>query len=135
MPATTRRLNPPGLTRPPQYSQVVEVTGAVRTVFIAGQLGGDAEGKLVGAPGDFRAQAVQVFENLKIALAAVGAGFDAVVKLNTYLADVAHMPILREVRAGYLSAATLPASTTLQVSGFARPGALLEIEAVAVLPL
>jgi enamine deaminase RidA (YjgF/YER057c/UK114 family) len=135
MPATTRRLNPDGLTKPPQYSQVVEVSGPVRTVFIAGQLGVDVTGTLVGAPGDFRAQAAQVFENLKTALAAVGAGFDAVVKLNTYLADTAHMPVLREVRAGYLSAATLPASTTIQVSGFARPGALLEIEAVAVLPL
>jgi enamine deaminase RidA (YjgF/YER057c/UK114 family) len=133
MPATTRRLNPPGLTTPPQYSQVVEVTGPGCMVFIAGQLGVDAAGQLVGASGDFRAQAVQVFENLKVALAAVGAGFDSVVKLNTYLADTAHMPVLREVRSGYLSADALPASTTLQVSGFARPGALLEIEAVAVL--
>lgn len=135
MAAGARTINPPGLTKPPQYSQVVEVTGPVRTVFIAGQLGVDDTGKLVGASGDFRAQAVQVFENLRRALAAVGANFDAVVKLNTYLADTAHMPVLREVRSGYLSATTLPASTTIQVSGFARPGALLEIEAVAVLPL
>ena len=88
-----------------------------------------------GAPDDFRAQAVQVFDNLKAALAAVGAGFADVVKLNSYLADIAHLPILREVRTRYLNAAALPASTTIAVSKFARPGALLEVEAVAVLPL
>jgi len=58
-----------------------------------------------------------------------------VVKLNSYLADIAHLPILREVRSRYLNAAALPASTTIAVSKFARPGALLEVEAVAALPL
>jgi enamine deaminase RidA (YjgF/YER057c/UK114 family) len=133
--AKIRFINPQTLSKPPSYSQVVEATGPVRTVFIAGQLGTDRDGNVVGAPGDFRAQAVQVFENLKAALAAVGGSFDDVVKLNSYLADIAHLPILREVRAGYLNAAALPASTTLAVSGFARPTALLEVEAVAVLPL
>jgi enamine deaminase RidA (YjgF/YER057c/UK114 family) len=74
-----------------------------------------------------------VFENLQTALASVGASCADVVKLNSYLADVAHLPILREVRARYLDAAALPASTTLAVAGFAREGALLEVEAVAVL--
>jgi enamine deaminase RidA (YjgF/YER057c/UK114 family) len=78
---------------------------------------------------------VQVFENLKAALAAVGATFADVVKLNSYLADIADLPVLRDVRVRYLNAKALPASTTIAVSDFARPGALLEIEAVAVLPL
>jgi len=130
-----RFINPPTLAKPPSYTQVVEVTGPVRTVYIAGQLGTDRDGHVVGGPGDFRAQAVAVFENLKAALAAVGAGFADVVKLNSYLADIAHLPILRAVRAGHLDAAALPASTTLGGAQFARPGALLEVEAVAVLPL
>jgi len=133
--ATIRFINPETLAKPPSYTQVVEVTGPARTVYIAGQLGTDRQGNVVGAPGDFRAQAVQVFDNLKAALAAVGAGFDDVVKLNSYLADIAHLPILREVRGRYLDAAALPASTTIAVSKFAREAALLEIEAVAVLPL
>jgi enamine deaminase RidA (YjgF/YER057c/UK114 family) len=132
--AKVRFLNPEGLSKPPAYSQVVEMTTPGRLVWIAGQLGVDASGKLVGAPGDFRAQATQTFENLKIALAAVGAGFADVVKLNSYLADVTHLPLLREVRQGYLAIDALPASTTLGGSQFAREGALLEIEAVAVLP-
>jgi enamine deaminase RidA (YjgF/YER057c/UK114 family) len=130
--ATTRFLNPEGLVRPPTYTQVVEVTGPGRTIYISGQLGTGPDGKL--ASGDFRAQAEQVFKNLQAALAAVGAGLADIVKLNSYLRHIADLPILREVRARYLNAAALPASTTLEVPGFAREGALLEIEAVAVLP-
>jgi enamine deaminase RidA (YjgF/YER057c/UK114 family) len=131
MAAKTRFINPEGLVRPPTYTQVVEVGAPGRTIYVAGQLGTDRDGKL--AAGDFRAQAEQVFRNLQIALASVGASCADIVKLNSYLADIAHLPILREVRARYLNPAALPASTTLAVPGFAREGALLEIEAVAVL--
>jgi len=130
--ADIRFINPDTLAKPPSYTHVVEVVGAGRTIHISGQLGIDRDGNVVG---DFRAQAVQVFENLKAALAAVGATFADVVKLNSYLGEIADLPVLREVRVRYLNAKALPASTTLAVSGFARPGALLEIEAVAVLPL
>ena len=132
MAAHIRLINPETLTKPPSYTQVVEATGPGRTIYISGQLGADRDGKLVS--GDFRAQAVQVFENLKAALMAVGARFEDVVKVNSYLADISHLPILREVRAGYLVSGALPASTTLEVSAFALAGALLEIEAIAVLP-
>jgi enamine deaminase RidA (YjgF/YER057c/UK114 family) len=80
--------------------------------------------------GDFQAQAEQEFKNLQAALAAVGAGFADIVKLNRYLKQIADLPILREVRTRYLDPEALPASTTLEVPGFARPGALLEIKAV-----
>ncbi len=129
-----RYVFPEALTKAPTYTQVVEVSGPGRTIYVSGQLGTDRNGKVVGAPGDFRAQAVQVFDNLTAALAEVGAGFEHVVKLNAYLADVAHLPILREVRAGYLKPDRLPASTTMGGFRFAREGALLEVEAVAVLP-
>jgi enamine deaminase RidA (YjgF/YER057c/UK114 family) len=130
--ADIRFINPDTLAKPPSYTQVVEVSGPCRTVYISGQLGTDLDNNVVR---DFRAQAVQVFDNLTAALAAVGATFKDVVKVNSYLADIAHLPILREVRAGYLNAQALPASTTISVSAFARPAALLEIEAIAILPL
>jgi enamine deaminase RidA (YjgF/YER057c/UK114 family) len=130
--AKIRFINPDALTKPPTYTQVVEVTGPGRTAYISGQLATGRDGTLVSR--DFRAQAEQVFENLKAALAAVGATFKDVVKINSYLADMAQLPILREVRAGYLNAAALPASTTLGGSSFAREGALLEVEVVAALP-
>jgi hypothetical protein len=56
------------------------------------------------------------------------------VKFNTYLVDVKYLPVLRQVRDSYLADKNRPASTTIAISGLAREGALLEIEAVAVLP-
>lgn len=130
MNADTRFINPENMFVPPGYTQVVETTGPGRIVHIAGQMGIDKDGRL---PGDFRAQAIQTFENLKSALAAVGGTMENIVKLNTYLLDIAYLPIIRDVRRGYLNHEMPPASTTLQVSGFALVGALLEIEAVAIL--
>jgi len=127
----TRFINPPALRRPPGYTHVVEVTAPARIVYIAGQLGVDGDDKVVG---DFRRQAVQTFENLKTALAAVGAQFRHVVKFNNYLVGRAHLPTFREVRDSYLAENDRPASTTIAISGLAREGALIEIEAVAVLP-
>jgi enamine deaminase RidA (YjgF/YER057c/UK114 family) len=134
MAAHLRFLNPATLSKPPTYSHVVEITGPGRIIYIAGQLGLDAGGKLVGAPGDFRAQAKQTFENLRLALAAVGATFDHVVKLNNYLTDISHLAIFREVRDEFINSGTPPASTTLQISRLALEQALIEVEAVAALP-
>jgi enamine deaminase RidA (YjgF/YER057c/UK114 family) len=133
--ANPRFLNPGTLYKPPGYTHVVEAVGPARIIYVAGQLGLDVDGKVVGDPGDFRAQCVQTFENLKLALAAVGGRFEQVVKLNNYLLNMDHLPIFREVRDSYLPPQNKPASTTIQISGLARAGALLEIEAVAVLPL
>ncbi|MFN3350018.1 RidA family protein [Pseudorhodoplanes sp.] len=127
-------LNPPTLSKPPGYSHVVEIKGPGRIVYIAGQLGLDTDGNVVGAPGDFRAQAIQAFENLKLALAAVGAGFGDLVKINNYLTDMSHLSTFREVRDTYLNMAAPPASTTVEISKFARDGAMFEIEGIAILP-
>jgi len=124
-----RFLNPPTLATPPGYTHVVAVTNA-RMIYVAGQVALDAAGQLVG-PGDFRAQAAQVFENLKAALEAVGACFDDVIKLNIYVVDIAHLPVLREIRGAYINTQRPPASTAVQVSSLAREEFLLEIEAVA----
>jgi enamine deaminase RidA (YjgF/YER057c/UK114 family) len=132
--AIHRFLNPPAIPAPRGYSQVVETRGPSRTIYLAGQLGMTADGKFAGAPGDFRAQAVQCFENIKAALAAVGATFEHVVKLNNYLVDMAHLPIYFEVRDRYVDTKNPPASTTIQISKLAREGALYEVEAVAVVP-
>ena len=77
--------NPPGLSNPPACSHVAEVTGPHRTIYIAGQTGVIASGNIAEG---FRAQAAQVMENLKIALASVGGDFEHVVKLNSYLVDI-----------------------------------------------
>jgi enamine deaminase RidA (YjgF/YER057c/UK114 family) len=129
-----RFLNPASIPAPRGYSHVVETKGPSRTIYLAGQLGMTADGNFAGAPGDFRAQAVQCFENIKAALAAVGANFEHVVKLNNYLIDMAHLPIYFEVRDRYVDTKNPPASTTIQISKLARDGALYEVEAIAVVP-
>jgi enamine deaminase RidA (YjgF/YER057c/UK114 family) len=124
-------LNPAAIAKPVGYTHVVE-PAAGRIVFISGQLGLDAENKVVSA--DFRAQAEQTFVNLKNALAAVGADFSHVVKLNNYFTDIAHLGVFREVRDRFVDAAAPPASTAVAISALARPGALVEVEAIAVIP-
>jgi enamine deaminase RidA (YjgF/YER057c/UK114 family) len=67
------------------------------------------------------------------ALAAAGAKFTDVVKMNTYVTDMDKAPAVREVRAKYF-AETTPASTLVQVVKLARPEFMLEIEVVAAVP-
>jgi enamine deaminase RidA (YjgF/YER057c/UK114 family) len=123
------RIQPDGLSKPPTYTQVVK---AGNTVYIAGQVAQDENGQLVG-PGDFVAQATQVFENLKTALAAAGAGFGNLVKTTVFVTDPRYREALRDVRSTYLADSPLPASTLVVVAGLAQPEYLLEIEAVAVI--
>ena len=134
MSANVRFSNPKTMAKPPGYTYVVEATGPNRLIFIAGQLGLDLDNKLVGGPGDFRAQAFKAFQNLKLALESAGASFKDVVKINNYLVDMSHIGIFREVRDEFVNTAAPPASTTVAISQLARPGALFEIEAIAVLP-
>jgi enamine deaminase RidA (YjgF/YER057c/UK114 family) len=126
--------NPTTLAKPPGYSYVVEASGPSRTIYFAGQLGLDADNKFVGAPGDFRAQCAQAFENMSLALVAAGARWADVVKINNFLVHIeANMAAFREVRDRYLNTKAPPASTTIGVPALARPGGLFEIEAIAVL--
>jgi enamine deaminase RidA (YjgF/YER057c/UK114 family) len=64
--SSLRLSNPPGMSSPPTYSHVVAVNGPHCAVYIAGQTGADASGKVAQG---FRAQALQAMENLKTALA------------------------------------------------------------------
>ena len=128
-----RLFNPEGLYRSPAYSQMGEIRGG-RIVYIAGQIAVDASGNLVGKD-DLRAQTRQVFENLKAALAAVGATFANVVKLNYYCADSvddAGIALIREARSAYLNQQNPPVSTFVIVRRLVSKDWLIEVEAVAV---
>jgi enamine deaminase RidA (YjgF/YER057c/UK114 family) len=132
MPDNIRFSNPDTIAKPPGYSHVVEVTAPGRTVYFAGQLGVDKSGKMAGT---VREQIELAFENLKAALASVGAGFEHVVKINNYIVDIGtNIAPFREIRDKYVNTSAPPASTTIGVPELARPGALFEVEAVAILP-
>ncbi|QOY84940.1 RidA family protein [Paludibaculum fermentans] len=116
------------------YSHVV-VTSPGKLVFLAGQIANNASGQLVGKD-DIKAQTEQVFENIKANLAAAGATFQDVVKLNWYIRDLKpeYLPVVREVRDRYVNKEHPPASTLVGVSALFREGYMLEVEAVASIP-
>ena len=126
-------LNPAGLPVLPGFSQVVTATEG-KIVFISGQVALDANKEVVGK-GDLRAQVVQTFENLKGALAAVGATFDDVLKTNTYIVNYTPdmIGVVREVRSQYLPQEKAPASTLIGVQALVFEELLIEVEAFALL--
>jgi enamine deaminase RidA (YjgF/YER057c/UK114 family) len=127
-----KRMNPSALSTPTGYTHVVEVGGPVKTIYIAGQVALDKDGKLVGGT-DMKAQAEQVFENLRVALSAAGATFNDVVKMNTFTTDMSQAQAIRDVRTRYFTGFT-PASTLVQVVHLARPELMLEVEVIAAVP-
>ena len=126
-------LNPAGLPVLPGFSQVVTATEG-KIVFISGQVALNANNEVVGK-GDLRAQVVQTFENLKGALAAVGATFDDVLKTNTYIVNYTPdmIGMFREVRSQYLPQEKPPASTLIGVQALVLEDLLVEVEAFALL--
>ena len=125
-----KRINPAGIHQPTGYTHVVEVQPG-RVAYISGQVAVDPKGQIVGE-GDIVAQARQVFENLKGALAELGTDFSSVIKLNYYAVDVSRLAEIRAVRDEYLQGP--PASTFVVVKGLVRPELLIEVEAVVALP-
>lgn len=107
------------------YSQAVRLGDLL---FCSGQIPLDpATGQVVG--GDVSAQAVRVMENISAVLAAVGRGFNDVIKTTIFLADMADFAVVNEVYGRYFSGHK-PARSTVAVNGLPR-GVLLEIEVVA----
>ena len=131
--APARFLSPETMPRPYGYSQVVETTGG-RQVYISGQVPLDTANQVVGV-GDFAAQARQAFENVRLALEAVGLTFAHVVKIQMFLTDISNLPAIREVRDEFVNTDRPPASTTVQVSALFHPDVLFEIDAIAYAPI
>jgi reactive intermediate/imine deaminase len=125
--ARLRHTNPPALSTPTGYTHVVAPQRG-RLVFIAGQVSADKSGTVVGK-GDFKAQAKQVFDNMKAAVEAAGGTMADVAKINVYVTDLSQISALREVRQQYFTG-NPPASTLVQVVALARPEFMLEIEAI-----
>ncbi|WP_329135827.1 RidA family protein [Streptomyces sp. NBC_00670] len=129
-------LNPDGLPEIDVYRQVAVASGA-RTVFVAGQVSWDAAGVTVGA-GDLAAQVEQCYRNVATALAAAGASFADVAKLNVHVVDWTpdKMPLLLDgISRAAAALGTTPAApaTLLGVAALDVPEHLVEVEAVAVL--
>ena len=101
-------------------------------VYVSGIVPVDGEGQLVGGD-DVVAQVRQVFENMRVVLAAAGSGFEDVVKVTLFLTDIDDRPRINPVRQEVFGA-TRPASTLVEVPRLAVDGAKVEIECVALVP-
>jgi 2-iminobutanoate/2-iminopropanoate deaminase len=118
-----------------QAEPISHYTDAVRAgdlLFVSGCVPVDEQGALVGGD-DVVEQARQVFRNVGAVLEAAGAGFADVVKVTVFLTDVDDRARINPVRQEVFGDAR-PASTLIEVSRLAIPGAKLEVEAVALLP-
>jgi 2-iminobutanoate/2-iminopropanoate deaminase len=128
--------NPDGLGAPlGLYSHVAEATGS-RTIVIAGQVGVDRDGKIVG-DGDVAAQTRQTYENVGLALASAGATWADVAKVTTFLVSEdlidGFYGAREETFATLFPSGAYPPSTLLVVRRLVHPELLVEIEALAVL--
>jgi enamine deaminase RidA (YjgF/YER057c/UK114 family) len=112
------------------YKMATRMEGG-RLVYVSGQVARDAEGHTVGK-GDIMAQARQVFDNLRRVLQAAGGGVQDLIKITTYVTDVAYVPAIVAARSDAFPG-QLPASTLIVVPGLFHPDFLLEVEGVAVI--
>jgi 2-iminobutanoate/2-iminopropanoate deaminase len=127
---TRREIRVDGLADP--ISHYTDAVVAGELLFVSGLIAVDRQGALVGAD-DVAAQTRQVFENLRAVLDEAGCRVEDVVKVTVYLTDVDDRPKINPVRQEAFGDAR-PASTLVEVSRLAVPGAKVEIEAVALIP-
>jgi len=129
----SRTLEPKGWKAPRGYSNGVEARG--RILFVAGQVGWDANAAMVGE--DLVSQARQALRNVEAVLACGGALPRHVTRMTWYVVDLGEYrreqrrigEVYREVMGAHY-----PAMTLVEVSGLLEPGARVEIEATAVVP-
>jgi 2-iminobutanoate/2-iminopropanoate deaminase len=127
---TRREIRVEGLADP--ISHYTDAVVAGELLFVAGLVAVDRHGALVGGD-DVVAQTRHVFANLRAVLDQAGCRFDDVVKVTIYLTDVDDRPKINPVRQEVFGDSR-PASTLVEVSRLAVPGAKVEIEAVALIP-
>ena len=128
-----RILQPDGWSRPRGYANGVSARG--RQIFVAGQIGWNERGELAGS--DLATQARQALRNVVAVLATDGAGPAHLVRLTWYVTNrQAYLDAAKSLGEAYreVIGAHFPAMTAVEVSALIEPGAVVEIEATAVVP-
>jgi 2-iminobutanoate/2-iminopropanoate deaminase len=124
-----------GTEVPAVYSDAVRVDlQECSLLFISGMIGVNEEGKVVDRT--MKGQTRQVLENIKRVLDHEGASFDDVVRVRVYVTQIDQQSIrdIHEVRSTFFTPGKYPASTLVRVDQLIRDGALIEIDADAVIP-
>ena len=129
-----QHINPDGLSKNPAFTNVISVTGNVKTIYIGGQDAVDASGTIVGK-GNIKQQTEQVFSNLQAALKAGGAELENVIKWNIYIVQGQPIqPAFEVFQNVWGRRPNPPAITVMFVFGLANPEFLVEMDAIAVVP-
>ena len=127
-------INPATLAKPSGYAHGITASG--RLLFLAGQTGMDATGRIV-APGDLVAQFRQALANIKTVLDAAGGQMGDVVKLTLFVTDKrAYRAQLKSIGEAYRAVfgRYYPAMTLVEVKSLFDDEALIEVDGMAVLP-
>jgi len=127
---STRHINPDGLHRSPAFSQAVVVEQPAKTIYIGGQNGVDADGKLVGPT--VGEQTLQAFRNLATVLESEGASLANVVHWRIAVVDGNSFDEGVAAFQQVWNLADPPPAITVHVVAGLAPGFLVEIDAVAV---
>lgn len=125
-------LSPPEIHPAPGFSHIA-VTSAPRTAYIAGQVALAPDFSVIGGD-DLGAQTVAAMRNLEIALQAIGASWDQVVRRTIYTTAPTEFGVITAAIEEVQGSTEHPAQTILGVTGLAIPGLLIEIEATVALP-
>jgi enamine deaminase RidA (YjgF/YER057c/UK114 family) len=133
--ALVEHINPDRLRKNPAFTQVISVSGPVKTIYVCGQDAFNAQGTIVGK-GDLKAQTAQVLAHLREALATAGAGPEHIITWNMYLVQGQLLQKGFEAFQQFWGLRPNPPTITMAyVSGLANPDFLIEMDAVAVVPL
>ncbi|MEP9328489.1 Rid family hydrolase [Paraburkholderia phymatum] len=130
-----QKMNPDNVAPPivPEYSHLAVVPSGMKLLYLAGQLGIRPDGSI---PESFDDQLIQAYENVRHILASQGASPQDIVKVSVYaVGEPVDRKRLSEYRHRFFAGAPHPASTFIFVSKLARPDFLVEVEAIAAVPV
>ena len=134
MAAQIEHINPDGLIKNPAFTQVVTVTGPVKTVYIGAQNAVDGNRNIVGK-GDIGAQTEQILKNIGVCLAAAGARKEHLISWNIFVAEGQDLTPAFEAGMRWWGENTKPPlNNVVLVSGFVPSDFLISIDAIAVVP-
>ena len=112
------------------FSHATTIAAKGTIVFVSGLTARRADGTIAGI-GDITEQTKQVCENLRAAMTAAGGTLDDICRVDVYVRNMEHFPLIHEVRRQYFKP-PLPASTMVEVTKMTSPDYLIEISAIAV---
>jgi enamine deaminase RidA (YjgF/YER057c/UK114 family) len=131
-PSSIEHLPPSAQQAGRSYSPAVIVRGG-RTVYLAGQTAlADADGTSLA--GNFAGQARRIFTLLDATLQRAGGTLHHMVTMTVFISDPRDGDAFVELRKEFFPAGKFPCSALITVSNFARPGMLIEIQGIAVIP-